>query len=260
MGCGSLAYHLARALCNTASLRLRWVVGTSQEKAHAFISEMHLNAQPATLQQRIPAELFLLAVPDDAIEELGKQIAPLQPSATLLHFSGGAPLVLLARHTAHAGVFYPLQTFRPRRPLRWEEIPVFYEATDQQALTAIRHLAVALNVRTLIPMDSDRRLKLHLVAVFVSNFTNHILAVAHQLCLSFGLEWQWLCPIIRETFSRIVENGHPPATWQTGPAVRGDMSTLVRHLQCLEEYPRARLLYYVLSDSIRQFHGSVRDQ
>ena len=41
-----------------------------------------------------------------------------------------------------------------------------------------------------------------------------------------------------------------PKEVQTGPAVRGDLSTINRHLQFLEQYPQYQAIYKLISEGI----------
>jgi hypothetical protein len=54
--------------------------------------------------------------------------------------------------------------------------------------------------------------------------------------------------LIEETAWRLRE--HAPATMQTGPAARKDITTLDKHLRELSVYPKLRNLYLKISDSI----------
>ncbi|MDO9374193.1 MAG: DUF2520 domain-containing protein, partial [Ferruginibacter sp.] len=62
------------------------------------------------------------------------------------------------------------------------------------------------------------------------------------------VDFHLLQPLIEETALRIRDQH--PATLQTGPAIRKDITTLDRHLRELSAYPKLRNLYLKISDSI----------
>jgi hypothetical protein len=94
-------------------------------------------------------------------------------------------------------------------------------------------------------------LKLHVAAVFVSNFTNHLYMLAADYCNKEGLDFEMLHPLIVETASRL--RNHPPAEMQTGPAIRKDITTLDKHLRELSAYPKLKNIYLKMSDSIMNY-------
>lgn len=87
--------------------------------------------------------------------------------------------------------------------------------------------------------------------MLAGNFTNHLLALAHNLTESNGLEFNLLRPLIAETLRKGLAAGNP-ADVQTGPARRGDLTTIDTHLTLLTSYPRLSEIYQVMTQSIQQ--------
>jgi uncharacterized protein DUF2520 len=57
-----------------------------------------------------------------------------------------------------------------------------------------------------------------------------------------------LLPLIEEVVNRLrVFN---PAEMQTGPAIRGDVSTIQKHLSLLKDFPQLKNVYEMMSESI----------
>jgi predicted short-subunit dehydrogenase-like oxidoreductase (DUF2520 family) len=92
------------------------------------------------------------------------------------------------------------------------------------------------------------RLKLHVAAVVVSNFTNHLYALAEDFCKKENIDFKLLAPLIKETAQRV--EAHSPASVQTGPALRNDVFTLDKHLRLLSNHPKLKYIYLKLTDSI----------
>jgi predicted short-subunit dehydrogenase-like oxidoreductase (DUF2520 family) len=167
--------------------------------------------------------MILIAVSDHSIQEVSNQL-PLT-DAVVAHTSGASSMDLLSNHK-HRGVFYPLQTFSKQQPLTWSEIPILWEGNKKlvdEKLETLSQLLSPLAVQS----DEKQRLSMHLAAVVVNNFTNHLYAEAHRFCKSKHVNFDLLVPLIEETTRKIKQLN--PRESQTGPASRGDTQTIQRH-------------------------------
>ncbi|TVT40594.1 DUF2520 domain-containing protein [Hymenobacter setariae] len=197
-----------------------------------------------------PADLYLLAVPDAAVPNLLAAVA--WPSGALVaHLAGALPVaVFAAQPQVRGGVLYPLQTFSPGRAINWPAVPLFVEAPDAAAEVQLLALAHSLS-QHVARLDSAQRLRLHLGAVFASNFTNHVLGIAHQLLGEAGLSFDLLAPLVRETVDKALGAQLGPFAVQTGPAARHDTPTLAAHAAALVAHPAWQTLYTQLTQSIQ---------
>ena len=100
--------------------------------------------------------------------------------------------------------------------------------------------------------NDETRLQYHLSAIIVSNFSNHLFALAKEYADRNNIDFNLLLPLIEETVDRL--RYFQPAAMQTGPAARGDETTMQKHLQLLNDFPQLRNIYEVMSDSIRRFN------
>jgi predicted short-subunit dehydrogenase-like oxidoreductase (DUF2520 family) len=106
-------------------------------------------------------------------------------------------------------------------------------------------------------LDSAQRLRLHLGAVFASNFTNHALGIAHQLLAEAKLDFNLLAPLVRETMEKALGAQPSPFAVQTGPAVRHDAPTLAAHTAALATHPAWQSLYIQLTQSIQAVEATT---
>ena len=92
---------------------------------------------------------------------------------------------------------------------------------------------------------------LHIAAVFVSNFTNQLFKMAYDILEKENLSFDVLKPLIQETVNKI--HHHAPSDMQTGPAKRGDMITIEKHLNYLNKNapPQYFDLYKMFSELIK---------
>jgi len=251
-GAGRVAAALAPALA-AAGHQVAFLASRTPGSAAALASSLPQPCPALALpltQPLPPADLYLLAVPDAAVPEVLAAVA--WPAGALVaHVAGALPLaVFAAAPQVRGGVLYPLQTFSPGRAIAWPTVPLFVEAADAGAEAAILALARSLSQHVAL-LDSAQRLRLHLGAVFASNFTNHVLGIAHQLLAEAGLDFGLLAPLVRETVDKALAAPTGPFAVQTGPAARHDAPTLAAHTAALANHPAWQTLYTQLSQRIQ---------
>ena len=199
------------------------------------------------------ADLYILAVSDNALADLS-WLPPL--NQLVVHTAGSVSKEVLQPVAAHYGVLYPLQSLNAlitTSPV----IPFLVDASSPENLAILCDFARTLSADVEVASDDERR-AMHLAAVVVNNFTNHLFAVAEKYCEANHLNFRLLLPLMGETVSRL--NYLPANRLQTGPAVRNDNSTIERHLQMLLKYPDLLKLYETLTESIRIFHREAAKQ
>jgi len=127
-------------------------------------------------------------------------------------------------------------------------VPIFFDGIDLITKKTLEKLAHSISDEQVSEAGDDARLKLHVAAIFVSNFTNHMYTLAEEYCRKEGIDFKQLLPLIEETTARIKEVS--PQNAQTGPALRHDKETIQKHLELLDKYPRLKKIYQLLSESI----------
>lgn len=189
-----------------------------------------------------PGDVVLLCVPDAALPEVASRLR--ETEAVVLHCAGSVDSSVL--ESASRGVFYPMVSFRDR--VEWSAVPVFAEAHDARALSAIQDLVRDLGTPEPTWTDSATRASYHLGAVFANNFSNHLVALLQAYCRHAGLDSSVYTAMLTQTVAG-AQRGEARSL-QTGPAARGDEPTLQRHLSMLPE--ELREIYRALSASIQR--------
>jgi len=188
-----------------------------------------------------PQDTVLLAVPDAAITGISKQLEGGQ--GVRLHCAGSVSLHDLG--TGSCGVFYPMVSFQTTP--EWAEVPIFAEASDSAAKTAIEALGASLGCPPAAWTDSAKRAQYHLGAVFANNFSNHVIALLQSYCAQAGLDPHVYEAMVRTTIDAAAAGD--AKSLQTGPASRADQITLDRHMDLLPK--ELRSIYRALSQSIQ---------
>ena len=240
IGSGNLAYHLHRALLGAKDVSLVGLVARRPEALADFeatLPKKMLGTNPDS------ADVFILAVADSAIAEVMRHYRG--KDGLFVHTSGAMGLEVL-EGASRKGVLYPLQTFSRHRAIDFEKVPVCIETaleSDTQLLTA---LARALSSQVL-EIPTAKRRALHLAAVYVNNFSNHMMYVGETICAEAGLPKSLLGPLLEETCAKATALTAYSA--QTGPARRNDTETLQAHLRMLIG-EKEKELYTKISESI----------
>jgi len=247
IGSGNLAWHLAPALDNT-DFSVREVYSRNPAHATALVERLYEADVKATLDfSTSPSRIFIIAVSDDSIQDIAQEII-LPDDAILVHTSGSQPLSILGyAATSNIGVFYPLQTFSKSKKVDFQDIPVFIESDIPETEHVLKQMGEAISKQVFRITSHDRK-AMHVAAVFAANFTNHMLFVAQQIMKDNSLSFDWLKPLIAEMINKSMAIG--PENAQTGPARRGDLAILDRHLEFLADDEAVSELYKVISQHI----------
>ncbi len=195
-------------------------------------------------------DIVIVAVPDNKLEEVLSSIK-CSDHTVVAHTAGSYGLDIFPAHLRNNGVFYPLQTFSKGRSINFNDLPILIEASKPGTGKILKDLAESIKGKVHF-IDVEHRKRLHLAAVFVCNFTNHMLTAGKEITSGAGLSFELLEPLIRETISKALENG--PENAQTGPAVRKDLNTIEKHLELLSFSPELQKIYKEVSQSIINHH------
>jgi predicted short-subunit dehydrogenase-like oxidoreductase (DUF2520 family) len=167
------------------------------------------------------ADLVLLCVPDAAIAQVARGVAP---GPWIAHVSGATRLASLDPHERRFSV-HPLQTFTRDRGAEqldgaWGAVTAETDAGRARAIWT----AELLGLRPFAVADDDR-VAYHAGAVIASNYLVTLFRCAARLLESAGAPADALVPLMRRT----IENGFQ----LTGPIERGDTATVDAHLRAI---------------------------
>lgn len=247
IGAGNVAHHLGRALYS-AGVAITQVYSRNQQRSRNLAGLV--SSEPISgFESLRPSGLVILAVSDQAIPQVSALIAPyLPPDSFVVHTSGATPSAVIAAHFDRYGVFYPLQSLTIGKEVAFREVPLCIHAASESDLALLEELGRRIS-DSVHRIDDNQRLWLHMTAVVVNNFPNHLFRLAEQILADHNLSLDLLRPLILETARKVQDQS--PADMQTGPARRGDQVTIDAHLQLLEDYPQLREVYETITASIR---------
>ncbi|MCK0131265.1 DUF2520 domain-containing protein [Flavobacteriaceae bacterium F08102] len=241
LGTGNVSTHLLNAFNSADNVRITQVYGRNESALKRIAKDIPYTRNLEDLKK---ADVYILAISDDQISTVANHIQA--NSGLVVHTSGTQPITALKNHIRR-GIFYPLQTFSSGAKIDFSKIPICIEATSEKDYELLEKLAKTIS-KNAYRLDSEKRKKLHLAAVFVNNFSNHLYHLGEEICLANDLPFEILYPLIEETALKIQTTR--PIDAQTGPARRNDQHTINQQLKQLTGVPLE--LYSLFTASIKK--------
>ena len=248
VGYGRLAKHLGPALISCDFRINQWY--TRNVSLHQEIAD-HYGVNPVADIQKIndTSDLILVMLADHVIGELAAVLSV--RSSIVCHTSGMTPMNQLPQK--NRGIFYPLNTFNGKSPTWDKQTPLLLQASNENVLNAIHDVAQQISEHVQVVSPEDLQV-IHTAAVISQNFSNHLIAKAEQLLLDMNLDRHLIHPLLQSMIINLAES--TARENQTGPAVRGDHTTVRRQLELLRKSPELHALYASLTESIQSDYFS----
>jgi predicted short-subunit dehydrogenase-like oxidoreductase (DUF2520 family) len=240
IGSGNVAQHLIVAFSKTTDIELVQVFARKDKTLAHMINPDKIYTD---FNDIIAADLFIVAITDDAIAEVSAAI-PFS-NELVVHTSGSVSIEAIDNKN-RPGVFYPLQTFSKSKEVDFKTIPICIETKNEKDFQILEKVAKSIS-NTVYKINSEQRKALHIAAVFVCNFVNHLYQIGNDICIENDLPFDILKPLIQETANKILMLS--PNQAQTGPAKRKDTQTINAHLSFLSD-ENQKEIYKMLTKSI----------
>ena len=204
------------------------------------------------------ADVLWLCVPDRSIAAVARELASQKKSwkgTTVLHSSGALPsdeLSPLRKQGASAASLHPLMTFVPGVDQPFAAVPFAVEG-DAIAVRRARQIVRDLE-GTVSLLQKSKKPAYHAWGAFTSPLLVSLLVTSEQVAKLAGIPpkeaRKRMLPIVLQTIENYINQG--PARAFSGPILRGDLSTLERHLKALNRRPAAQKVYRALAQAALQ--------
>ncbi len=249
IGAGRVGQTIAKRLH-----KLGWQIGSvvtrSRQSARAAVRAIGAGTpHPALTPEALNADVILLSVPDDVLENVAQKLAKIGRAAPtkksrakiVLHTSGALDhrvLAPLARRGAATGSMHPMQTFSGRAAPRLQGV-IFSIEGAPAARAAAAKIALSLAATPVI-IKGHHKPAYHASGTVVAGHALALVESATQMLLKIGFTRrsasQALLPLIRQMLDNYESLG-PHSAW-TGPLSRGDYATISKHAKALRRFPR----------------------
>ena len=261
IGCGKLGRTLGRLWHGSRTFTLFDILNrstASAQEASAFIGAGSAAASCADLRN---ADVYLIAAGDDQIAACCNALAAagkLQPGSIVFHCSGALSsfeLAAASERGAAVASIHPIRSFAVPQQVAGHFAGTWCGSEGDAAALAVLGPAFSAIGAQLVNIHREQKTLYHAAAVFASNYQVTLIDIAQQAYVAAGiapeLALKLIEPLLTESAANAFRLG--PAAALTGPIARGDMATVARQYQAIQEWqPRVAQLY-------RQFAGLTTD-
>jgi len=267
VGAGHVGRALGRLFDQHGVFTLQDVLTRSQASAQAAVDFIGAGRAVETPDALRPAAVWMLAVLDDRIGEVARQLAARSDlqDAVVFHCSGAKASAELDPVRA-AGAFvasvHPVRSFADP-----QQVTASFDGTfcgvegDPQALALLTPAFEAIGARP-VAIDAAAKTVYHAASVFASNYLTTVLDAALRAYQAAGIPFdvarELARPLASETLANVFRLG--PETALSGPIARGDTATVARQQTAVTGWDTATgALYEALAtatwDLARRKHG-----
>lgn len=268
IGAGKVGSALAIALC-AAGYEITAVASRTKQSAQLLAKRLGTVAAQDAAQAAAAGDVVLIATPDREIGGVAQWLAEhdaCRRGQIALHVCGSqsaSSLQPLRLAGVAVGSMHPLQAFSDI-DAAVKTLPGTYFAVDgdASAMRVAEQLTEALGGKS-FHVPPEQRALYHAAACMASNYTIALLHASARLLAAVGMAEQEaltaLAPILQATFDNARRFGTVQAL--TGPIVRGDIVTVEKHLQSIDELsPEESTIYRELgiyTQRVAQMRGKT---
>ena len=217
------------------------------------------NGKKISVQDTIPqsenqiGRYVFITTPDDLIHVISEKIAALPVKwgmRNVIHCSGNlnaGELSALSEKGARTVSMHPLQTFTKKEGSeRLTGISISLEG-DEELIVELRALIKRMGSNP-VELSREQKRALHIGAVFASNYLVALLHKTETYLEEEGIKGglEILKPLMLQTIANILEKG--PVEALTGPVLRGDVSSVQKHLDSLRGDHKTEIFYKLLGE------------
>ena len=177
IGSGNTANVLGKIIIR-ANHKVAQVCGRNKAAVARLAKELKTNAETNFKKIFTGADIYIIAVADDAVESVSLQLN--LKNKVVVHTAGAVSKNILENISTAFGVIYPLQSLRKELDYL-PEMPLLVDGNNKKVTGKIIDFAKTIS-KNVAQANDETRLKLHVAAVIISNFTNHLFTLAKDFC------------------------------------------------------------------------------
>ncbi|RJG15870.1 Rossmann-like and DUF2520 domain-containing protein [Massilia cavernae] len=260
IGAGHVGRALGRLFAASGAFEVRGVLATSFVSASEAVDFIGAGTPAAGMADLGPADVWMLAVPDDQIAAVCEAVAASHAlvGAVVFHCSGAkssAELSGAASAGALAASIHPIRSFADPARVAQDFAGTWCGIEGAPGALALLEPALLAIGARLAPVDAAAKTVYHAAAVFASNYLVTVLDTALRAYVAAGIPEadarELARPLAMETLENVFRLG--PEAALSGPVARGDMATVARQQVAVAGWDAgAGKLYAALADATVQ--------
>lgn len=255
IGTGNMAHFLVKRLAETA-FPVTHLYARNPDKAVQLAQGFAVEIVDDINTIESIVDVLFIAVSDDAIPAITNFLEG-KDSCKYIHCSGTKGLDIFPLKLKNTGIFWPIYSIHKHNLPTGRDMPIVLTSSNQNVIGVMEQIAAELtNIYAYFP--PEKKEILHALAVMTNNFITHLVHVAADVAAASQVDFHWMHAIIRQTVANILTQ-HDIGALQTGPAIRGDKSTIAQHEALLHQYPLTLELYKNITQSIINYNRLNHD-
>ena len=244
IGCGHVGRTLGRLWKTAGVFVIQDILTRSAASAEHAVAYIGSGRSVACLADMVHADVYLIATPDDSIAtacEMLVRTGNLRPETIVFHCSGAQPSSTLdAARRAGAAVasIHPIRSFASPDEVMKDFTGTWCGVEGDDAALAVLEPAFAVIGAKLVRIEAAAKTLYHAAAVFAANYTTTLLGIAQDAYTAAGIvpetALQLMEPLVRASIDNVFRIG--PANALSGPAARGDISTVEKQQAAVSDW------------------------
>lgn len=241
IGSGKVAWSLIPAL-QEISMTPEFILSKDPADAKEAADAFRIPRYSADLKD-IPqdSDIYLILVPDDIIAGISDSLADQIKDITgksFIHFSGVLSSAVMEKIISRGGTaasLHIMQTFPSKDRIPVKDSYAAIDSSDKNGELLLTELAAKLGLNYFV-IDSASKTEYHLSGVFASNFIVANLFAAEEMFNRTGSGvnfYEFILPIVKRSLENSANKGALNAI--SGPVERGDINTVLMHIESLKE-------------------------
>jgi predicted short-subunit dehydrogenase-like oxidoreductase (DUF2520 family) len=245
IGSGNVATVLGRKSL-AAGHRIVQVYNRNADHANVLATRLGTNSTSYISSIDRKADLMIIALRDEAVSGFVQGVG--QIKSIVVHTVGALSINEIGGMSKSFGVLYPLQSLRKEIDVM-PPITMLVDGNNRETKDLLVKFSASIAADVLEAND-ESRMKYHLVATIVNNFTNYLFTMAASFCENENISFSVLQPLMEETVMRLRNTA--PQNAQTGAAIRNDQVTIEKHRDLLKKYPDILKYYNLFTEEIQK--------
>jgi predicted short-subunit dehydrogenase-like oxidoreductase (DUF2520 family) len=252
IGCGKVGQTLGRLWHDNRVVEIQDILNRSTASGEQAVTFIGAGTVVNNYTGLRPADIFLIAVPDDQIVACCEELANanlLSKDSIVFHCSGALPSSILQAASAQGAAIasiHPIRSFAVPEKIINDFAGTYCGIEgDQDALDIVTSLFASIGAQ-LVAIKSDEKVLYHAAAVFASNYLVTLLDTAVQTYGQAGIPediaLKMMASLVRETTENVLEIG--PQQALTGPIARGDINAVLNQYRAVKSWNRPYGLLY----------------
>jgi len=263
IGAGRVGKVMAYFFSKYLGLKIVGICNQSLASGRLAAKEIGQGTAVSSLSRLEPADIYLIAVPDDKIEQIAVELKANQllKSALVLHFSANLSSKAISVLDCHLASVHPMQSFSDFQVsiANFNGTYCAIETSEKVIFEELAAMFASLGAKP-FPIKADAKVMYHAAAVIAANYTVTLAHVAKTCLLEAGIEdneaFDMMTLLIQSVLTNLKTKKDCKAVL-TGPIARGDIHTIKQHLDALQKFPQIKALYQVLGGmSLDLLNGS----